>query len=168
MTQIAQVSPAVRSNFLGELLRPDAASEAPKEVPLLPAPQPHGPWAILQDRLSKVAPKKKRGWPKASRNRTEVELLAEGEMKGMGVDEVTASEHPHMSLLIAACRTHATAPLPFASTSGKHETRPSRMLTTKKSSCTNMNVKIWLSMRWTSWLMTCAISSSMTCGINVR
>ena len=114
VTPIAPASPAVRPDFLDGLLRPDAASEAPKEVPSLPAPQPHGPWAILQDGLSKVAPKKKRGRPKASSNRTEVELFAEGEMKCMGVAEVTASEHPHMSLLIAACRTHATAPLAYA------------------------------------------------------
>ena len=88
VTPIAPVRPAVRPDFLDELLRPDAASEAPKEVPSLPAPQPHGPWAILQDRLSKVAPKKKRGRPKTSRNRTEAELLAEDEMKGMEVAKV--------------------------------------------------------------------------------
>ena len=88
MTPIAPVRPAVRPDFLNELLRPDAASEAPKQVPSLPASKPQGPWAILQSRLAKVAPKKKRGRPNASRNRTEAELLAEDEMKDMEVAKV--------------------------------------------------------------------------------
>ena len=89
VTQIAPVSPSVHSNFLGELLRPDAASEAPKEVPSLPTPQPQGPWANMEATLAKLATKKKRGRPKASKNRTEAQLLAQDEMKGMEVEEVS-------------------------------------------------------------------------------
>ena len=90
VTQIAPVSPPALPDLLEGIRPPDEPPFAPVEKPLPPESKPRGPWQILQDRLSKLAPRGKRGRPKGKKNRTEIKLLAEDEMKGMEVDEVTA------------------------------------------------------------------------------